>query len=326
MSVKLAMLGAEHAHVRGKLRAIHANPEVEFLGIYEANETVRQARQQDDVFAGVHWFRSQEELLAAEGLQGVIVDGLVRHNGPMARAALECGKHVLLEKPAGTDSECLADLQRLAKPLGLHIQMGYQFRYTPAFEFTQATAAQGLLGDLFSFRARISKDQASYYELLPELSHYQGGTFFELGCHILDMGIALLGAPVSVHSVLRTDYGPDPRFADNTVAVVEFGGGIGVFESSAMEVDPRRRIEIYGTHGSIIMEPMMPAKVQLCLQRASPPFHAGWQEVEVGERPLFVKDIAEFAACIRSEKAPDYSPEHDLLVQRTLIRICQPAG
>jgi len=323
MTVKLAMLGAEHAHVPGKVRAIVANRDVTFLGIYEGDEAVRRARQQDEAFAGVRWFHSQEELLAAEGLQGVIVDGLVRHNEPMARAALMSGKHVLLEKPAGTDIDSLSRLQSIARPHGLYIQIGYQFRYTPAFEFARKAVNQGLLGDLFSFRARISKDQASYYTLLPELSHYPGGTFFELGCHILDMGIALLGEPTKVHSVLRTDYGPDSRFADNTVAVVEFAGGIGVFESSAMEVDPRRRIEIYGTRGSIIMEPMVPTKVQLCLQEARDPFVAGWQEVEVGSRPLFVKDIAEFVACIRGEKEPDYSPAHDLLVQRTLIEICQ---
>jgi predicted dehydrogenase len=203
--------------------------------------------------------------------------------------------------------------------------MGYQFRYMPAFEFARQAVRDGLLGELFFFRARISKAKSVYEQLLPELSHYQGGNFFELGCHILDMGIVLMGAPQRVQRVLRTDYGPNPRFADNTVAVVEFAGGIGVFETSAMEVDPKRRIELYGTQGSIIMHSIMPNEVDLCLESAHAPYAAGWQTVPVDDRLMFSQDIAEFAAVIAGEKQPEYSAEQTLQTQQTLLEICQEA-
>lgn len=325
MVVSLAILGVEHSHTPGKVQAMRANPGVNLLGAFEADPAVREARQSHQAFAGVHWFSSQEELLAAEGLQGVIIDGYARHNIAMAQAALQADKSILLEKPAGTQPGDLEGLQALARANGAYIQLGYQFRYMPAFEFAHQIVQDGLLGELFFFRARISKAESVYEQLLPELSLYQGGTFFELGCHILDMGIILLGAPTRVQRVLRTDYGSEPRFADNTVAVVEFAGGIGLFESSAMEVDPKRRIEIYGTKGSIIMQPIMPTEVELCLEEAHAPYVAGWQRVPVGERAMFSQDIVEFIAVINGDKEPEYSPEQTLLTQRTLLAICQGA-
>lgn len=323
MAVGLAILGLEHSHTSGKLKVIQADPRVKLLGVYEADPSVAAARKAQEAFKGVNWFSSQQELLGAPGLQGVVVDGFARHNGAMARAALEAGKSVLLEKPAGVVRGDFEALQSLARAKGLYIQIGYQFRFMAAFEWTRRVVSQGLLGDLFFFRARISKDKSVYFQLLPELSRYVGGTFFELGCHILDMGIALMGKPQHVQRVLRTDFGPDPRFADNTVAVVEFPKGIGVFETSSMEPSPRRRVEIYGTKGSIIMNAIMPTELELHLEEAQAPYAKGWQTVNVGDRPIFVKDIEEFAAVING-KAPEYSAEHDLITQTALLDICVP--
>jgi len=321
--IGIAVLGCAHSHTPGKLESIRANDRVRLLGAYDSDASVRRARSATKTFDGVPWFSSAEALLAADGLDAVVVDGFARQNFRLACAALEAGKSILLEKPAGTEPGQLEHLQFLAAASNLYIQMGYQFRYMPAFEFARKAATDGLLVEVFFFRARISKAQAVYEQLLPELSRYKGGNFFELGCHILDMSVALMGRPVAVQSVLRTDFGQRTTFADNTVAVVEFSDGIAVLESSAMEVDPKRRIEIYGTEGTIIMQPIMPTVVDLCLADSHPPYRAGWQTVDVGDRTMFQKDIEELVAVLAGEKEPEYGPEHTLMTQRTLLDICQ---
>jgi len=321
--IKLAVLGCAHSHTPGKVAAIRANDRVQLLGVYDPDNDVRRTRSEMAQFDGVPWFSSAEDLLAADGLDAVVVDGYARQNFYLACAALDAGKSILLEKPAGTEPGQLEHLQGLAAGSDLYIQLGYQFRYMPAFEFTSKAVTEGLLGEVFFFRARISKAQAVYEQLLPELSRYQGGNFFELGCHVLDMAIALMGKPTAVQSVLRTDFGQNTTFADNTVAVVEFDGGIAVLESSAMEVDPKRRIEVYGTQGTIILQPIMPTTVELCLADSRSPYSAGWQTVDVGNMPMFQQDIEEFVAVLSGEKEPDYGPEHTLVTQRTLLEICQ---
>jgi len=323
--IGLAVLGCAHSHTPGKAAAIRANDRVRLLGAYDADGSVREARSATAPFENIPWFPSAEALLMIDGLDAVVIDGYAHQNHRLACAALEAGKSILLEKPAGTEPGQLERLQSLAAASNLYIQMGYQFRYMPAFEFTRRAVADGLLGDVFSFRARISKAQAVYEQLLPELSRYPGGNFYELGCHVLDMAIALMGSPRAVQRVLRTDYGQDTVFADNTVAVLEFDGGIAVLESSAMEVDPKRRIEVYGTKGTIIMQPIMPTAIDLCLAESHTPYIAGWQTVDVGDRPMFQRDIEEFVAVLLGEKAPDYGPEHTLVTQNTLLDICQTA-
>jgi predicted dehydrogenase len=102
MVVHLALLGIEHSYTPGKVRAARQNPAVRLLGVYEADPQVRAERAAQEAFADLHWFARQEELLAAPGLQGVIIDGYARHNVALAQAALQAGKSILLEKPAGS--------------------------------------------------------------------------------------------------------------------------------------------------------------------------------------------------------------------------------
>ena len=322
MRVHLAILGTTHSHTASKLAAIRRRDDAVVLGAWEPDADVQRAHAAGAAFAGVRWFDSPEEMLAAPGLDGVVVDGLPRQNVSLAEAALRAGKPVLLEKPAGVDRGDFERLLTLAGDAGVFIQLGYQFRYMPAFAFARRIAREGLLGSLFLFRARIGKQKSAYAHLAEELPEYRGGLFYELGCHVLDMGIALMGPPCAVKSVLRSDGPAAPPFDDNCVAVVEFGSGIGVFETSAMEVSPRRRIEVYGTGGSLIIDSMMPPAVELCLAEAHPPYAEGWQTVQVGDDPMFSLDVDEFLAVIRGERAPAYSAEHDLATQNCLLDIC----
>ena len=54
----------------------------------------------------------------------------------------------------------------------------------------------------------------------------------------------------------------------------------------------------------------------------------GWQRISWDEAldltasTLQIADLREFAACVGGKKQPDFSPEHDLAVQETLLRAC----
>ena len=75
-------------------------------------------------------FDSAEKLLK-EPLDGVVVEGRVFENLKLARMALEAGRPVMLEKPAGTDLGEHRKLIELAQRKNLHVQMIYLFRYMP---------------------------------------------------------------------------------------------------------------------------------------------------------------------------------------------------
>ena len=147
---------------------------------------------------------------------------------------------------------------------------------------------------------------------------------FYIGAHLLDLVIGLLGRPTAIHATLRRDNPvPDP-FVDSTVVVLEFPRAVATIETTALEVRPveKRRMEVYGAAGSVILDPMEPPTLLLCLEEARDGYRAGWQTVDVGDRPRYVADLAEFARCIATGEPPRIGYDHDLLTHEVLLRAC----
>lgn len=322
--VGIALAGLAHAHALGKLKAVLACPDATLVGLWEPDGAVRAARLEQAGLDESSSYDGLDRLLADERVEAVVVDGPVAGNVGLAACALEAGRHVLQEKPAGLAPDDLPRLQALARAHGLVLQIGYQFRYTPAMMELREIARAGILGDVFFCRARMGKDKASYERLEQELRDFPGGTFFELGCHALDFIVGLMGAPTRASAVLRTDYGRDTPLADNTLGVFEFASGIASIESSMMEIEPfmHRRLEVFGTAGTAIVQPIGGEQLSVTLESDHAPYHQGSQDVPVGSWPMFAGDISEFAACIRERKRPDYGMGHDLAVQQALLTAC----
>jgi hypothetical protein len=113
---------------------------------------------------------------------------------------------------------------------------------------------------------------------------------------------------------------------DNSVAVCTYRHAWALIEVPALEVAPySRRIEVYGTEGACVIPHLgsghlaNPDIQPIEVYRAG---DADWKRVDLRARTLQISDLREFAACVMSKKQPDYSMEHDLKVQQTLLRAC----
>jgi predicted dehydrogenase len=316
-----AQYGTAHAHASGKVEALKASPDAMLYGVYEPDPVLRAQRAAEAPYRDVHWLHSEEEVWHNERIAAVAVESHVSENLAIARRALEHGKHVWLDKPAGDDWQAFQDLVRLAEAKGLLIQLGYMFRYNSGFRFVLDCAQQGLLGDVFAVRGRMSQSYGD--ERRAYLSAHKGGILFELLCHLIDIVVALLGRPDRVTPFLRDELGTGPAFEDNTLVVLEYPRAMAMLSSAAMEVMPfpARRFEVYGTRGSVILEPFEKEPVvRLCLDTARDGFEAGWQQFPVRLGPRYAGSLAALVADIRGEKAPDRSLDHELTVQETVLR------
>jgi predicted dehydrogenase len=146
----------------------------------------------------------------------------------------------------------------------------------------------------------------------------------ELGCHLIDMIILILGEPKKVTPFLRHDGDLEDGLSDNTLAVLEYDRAMVNVETACME--PRafggRRFKIAGTQGAIVMTPLEPPKVRLNLRKAAHDWKPGTHEVEVPDLDRHVLDLQDLAKCIRGETEFAYSKDHDYAVQRTVLRAC----
>src|SRR5207248_307129 len=157
--IRIGLLGAGHGHAGGKLQVLQASPEFEVVGVAEANPEVWDRVQGARSFATARWI-SEEELLADRSVAAVAVEGRVQDNLGLARRALETGKHVHLDKPAGDSLPEFRAVLDLARRRNRRLQMGYQFRYNGGFVFVREAVRQGWIGDVFSIHGTISSSIA----------------------------------------------------------------------------------------------------------------------------------------------------------------------
>ena len=108
------------------------------------------------------------------------------------------------------------------------------------------------------------------------------------------------------------------------LAVFEFELAWGIVEVPALEIAPySRRSEVYGTSGACTIPHLGSGHLANKNVQLVETFRSGqsdWQRLETPARTLQISDLREFAAVVTRKKQPDYSAEHDLAVQETLLR------
>jgi predicted dehydrogenase len=156
-----------------------------------------------------------------------------------------------------------------------------------------------------------------------ELARYRGGSMFELGCHLIDAAVKLLGKPTTVTAVNRNTHPEVDHLNDNCLAVFHYPKATATIRSSVVEVEGnrRRQFNVCGTQGTIEIEPLEPPHLTLTLDRPQGKFRKGTQVVELPKMDgRYDGDLLDFAAAIRGEREYGYSLEHDLVVQACVLQ------
>jgi predicted dehydrogenase len=315
--IKVGQIGVGHAHAT-KLAVYRRSPDYEVVGIVEPDAALRAKAERQAAFQGVPWL-SRDQLLNVPGLQAVLVETRVRDLLDNAEACVGAGKHVHLDKPAG---ESLPQFRRIldaARKQSLLVQMGYMFRYNPGFVLLREFLAKGWLGEPFEVHAVMSKvlDAESRNEAAP----YPGGIMFELGCHLVDQVVGLFGRPKSVAAYSQHVAKVDDKLLDNMLAVFTYPKMLASVKSSAVEVDgmSRRHLVVCGSEGTFHIQPLDNPSARLVLAGPRGEYRKGVQEVRFPKYERYVADAADMVRIIRGEKPSDFSYDHDLAVQETLL-------
>ncbi len=327
MPILMGQYGTKHGHAAGKARAIQTNPNTTLVGIYEPDPAARAEAERSEAYQGVHWYRSSAEMLEDRRIVAIAIEGQNSESLAMASEAIDAGKHLWYDKPAGDDWPSFENLVARARAGSLLIQMGYMFRYHEGFCQIADWVKSGLLGDVFAVRAHMSTWIPVHGRNGREvISRHRGGIFYDLAGHMLDQVVWLCGRPRRVQSFFRNDATPSvPAFSDNTLGVFAFDRAMAFVDIAAMEARPMaRRFEVYGTRGSAIMEPFEPAPaLWLCLDEARGGYQAGQQPVPLAPQPrqaLYERELVAFLATLDGKQPPDRSLDHEILVQETLLR------
>jgi len=114
---------------------------------------------------------------------------------PVTLAAVEAGKHVLVEKPAARAPEELTPIIAAAERRGVCVQVGFNHRYHPALQQARALYDAGGLGPMMYIRARYGHGGRVGYDkewrANPAISG--GGELLDQGVHLIDLARWFLG-------------------------------------------------------------------------------------------------------------------------------------
>jgi predicted dehydrogenase len=145
--------------------------------------------------------------------------------------------------------------------------------------------------------------------------------------HVIDFMVTVLGAPKTISPFLAHHHTQPPSsYVDHGLAVFGYPHAWAIIEVPSLEVAPHsRRIEVYGTKGACIIPHLGIGHLPNANVQSIETYRAGdadWKSVELPGATLQIADLREFAACVANRKEPNYSLDHDLTVQESLLRSC----
>jgi predicted dehydrogenase len=326
--IKIGQIGVCHEHAAGKINTLRILPDVfEIVGVVDDRKSSAAKFVSNDLtgYKDLKWM-TEDELFRTPGLQAVTVEV---PNNDLVPTAIRCMKHNLamhMDKPAGEDLELFGELLHGCKERNLPFQMGYMFRSNPAIQFCIKAVRENWLGDIFEIQANMSHNYGgdSYQEYLAK---FKGGIMFNLGCHLIDFIIFMLGRPEKITPFLKSTVGVAKESKNNCLTIIEYPHTIVTLYACSFEVDGgnRRHLKICGSKGTIELSPLerfdgKPLQMRMTLLEGNKEYAAGTHLVDLGIKlDRYQDQLMELAKIINGEMKNPYTYDHDYLVQEVVL-------
>ena len=216
-------------------------------------------------------FSDYDRMLADPDLEAVIVATSDSFHVPASLRALAAGKHVLCEKPIGTDIESVETLAGSVTASGKVLQIGHMKRFDPGLEAAR-DFVRDEMGAQLAFKAWYCDSTHRYtmtdaVQPLPVVSTKAKkpaenpkadlARYYMLahGCHLVDTARFLCGDLESVSARLNQRFGAYSWFVDVAFA----SGALGHLDLTiAVRMDWHEGLHLYGEHGSVVAKTYNP--------------------------------------------------------------------
>ena len=280
----------------------------------------------------------------------------------IAVAALEAGKHVLVEKPLANtlaEAEFMAAAAQSARSRGVQSMIGFNYRRIPALALARELIGEGRLGAIRHVRAAYLQDwlvdPESPMTWRLNKANAGSGALGDIASHAIDQVMFLLGDQVSeVSGRLHTftshrpgRNGPEEVTVDDAAWATRAlaSGALASVEVSRVATGQKNslKLEIYGEKGSILfdledlnelgfLDATVPVREQgfrrILVNEPEHPYAAAWwpQGHVIGWEHTFTHEIRDFLVAIGSGSQPSPSFEDGLAVQRILAAVEESAA
>jgi scyllo-inositol 2-dehydrogenase (NADP+) len=172
---------------------------------------------------------------------------------PYARAALAAGLDVVLDKPIAPTADAARELAALAEAHGRRLIPFQNRRWDSDFRTVRAVAADGRIGRVHRFESRIER-----MRLVPKPGWKastdpadMGGLLYDLGAHVVDQALILMGPVVTVASSVRSVRFPEAPDDDVVALLTHQSGAVSILVASQAGAFAAPRMTLLGTRGGL---------------------------------------------------------------------------
>jgi predicted dehydrogenase len=237
-------------------------------------------------YPGVAVTRSFEAVLANDEVDGVIIATPISTHFALARAALEAGKHVLVEKPlAQTSAQCM-ELIAIAEARDLTLMVGHTFEYHPAVTFIRQMISRGDVGEVYYVDSR---------RLNLGLYQPDANVLWDLAPHDLSIIFALLGSEMEGISAWGSAH-VLPEVEDIVYAKMRLANGVSAhLHVSWLDPVKVRQVTVVGSEAMVVFDDVLVSeKVRIYDKRFKPTtngdsyadFHSAYHNGDVHVPPI----------------------------------------
>jgi len=255
--LKLGLIGC------GQIARCNHIPEVLSLGkkarivaMYDIKKGKAEALAKEKELSPTPVFCKSLDELLAQDIDAVMIATPNSCHYPQTLAALNAGKHVLVEKPMSTTTAEADEMIDLAEKKGLVLQVNQSFHYIPQFVMLQDLIAnKNIIGKPLHARSLRCATSSPDVGWSPGATwfvqkKYNGSLVGDIAVHMADLLQWLFGP---VKSVMAQNTCLKHEVIDNTTAVFRYeNGATGVVELSWTFPIGANALEIYGEDGAII--------------------------------------------------------------------------
>ena len=338
MSISLGFIGAGNINRYHMKNAQSAG----FNLVAVADVAIAAAQEAQKLFEMRDAFGAYEELLKVKELDGVVVGTPNRFHAEQAIAALEAGKHVFLEKPMAMNVREADAILSAMKKSGKVVQIGMVNRFKGSVQSLKHFVDAGRCGSIYAgqtfwYRRRGIPGFGGWFTTK---SMSGGGALIDIGVHMLDLGLYLMGfpKPVAVSGATYNMWQELGRYTytsmwgaptpggkkdvdDYALATIRFAEGqtLQLNVSWALNVgfmQPEQGLRLMGDKGGVALEGLDNPHVYTEEAGHLVDMKPYYATVDPG-----VEEIKHFGECIRGEAKPMPSAEQGRTVQSILDAI-----
>ena len=275
-----------------------------------------RSQQNADAFASrwqlAHAYDDEAALLANPQVQAVYIATPHNYHYPAAMRALKAGKHVLIEKPACVNAAQFARLCEMAEQHDCMLMEAVWSRFLPYVAQAKQWLADKRIGEVQSIQSSIGIAFEHGPEHRINNKALAGGAMLDLGVYALSLSQFMLGqshTAIQALGKLSAD-GVD----ESVMATVQYSGGQLAQFATSIVSQQQNALHIYGSEGTITLEPRFWSGSQVSLQRGD--------DIQTLTLPWahngFEYQIEDMARCIRAGKRQsDVVPHRDTLAVLT---------